>query len=310
MKHGIKTGLVILVLCFLTACQKKEELPKEGTYNIYYLNSAMTKLVPHEFYTSETDPEKLISDLMEQFLTVPKDVDSQVALPTDKVSFQGHWQEGMVLYLYFDNNYTSKAVMSSTREVLCRAALTKTMTQIEGIDYIYIYSGDQSLLDASGNAIGMMSSADFQESISDVNSFEKTELILYFTDQTGEQLVEEKQEVVHNINTSLERLIVEQLIKGPEQKTLYPTLPKDVKLLNISVTENICYLNLDTSFMTSNLDVRDYIPIYSIVNSLVNLPTVNRVQISINGSQDVMFRDTISLKQPLERNLELGGEEY
>lgn len=307
MKQLKITLLMILALCFLAGCRRQDEYPQEGTYSIYYLNPAMTKLVPHEFYTEETDKEKLISILMEEFLTVPKDVDSQAALPVDKVVYQGYSVSGMVLYLYFDNNYTSKAAMSATREVLCRAALTKTMTQIEGIDYINIFTGDQPLLDASGNAVGMLSPADFQESISDVNSFEKIELTMYFTDELGEQLVEEKQEVIHNVNTSQERLIVEQLIKGPETAGCYPTLPKDVKLLNVSVTDNVCYLNLDSAFLNSTLDVKEYIPIYSIVNSLVTLPTVNRVQISINGSQDVMFRDTISLNQSFERNLELGG---
>jgi germination protein M len=50
------------------------------------------------------------------------------------------------------------------------------------------------------------------------------------------------------------------------------------------------------------LEVKEYIPIYSIVNSLSELPTVSRVQIRINGSQDAVFRDTIPLTTVFERN--------
>ena len=63
--------------------------------------------------------------------------------------------------------------MSPGREILCRAALTKTLTQVDGIDYISIYSGDQPLLDSTGMPVGMLSDSDFADSISDVNTYER-----------------------------------------------------------------------------------------------------------------------------------------
>lgn len=273
---------------------------EEGVYQIYYLNPSTTKLVAQEYRTESRDTNQLIQELMNQFLTVPADVDNQAAL-SDKVVYQGYKQQDMVLYLYFDNNYTS---MQPYREILSRAALARTMTQIPGIDYINIYSGDQPLLDSDGTPVGMLSAADFVDSISDVNAFERTELTLYFTDESGEKLYAEKREVVHNINTSVERVVLEELIQGPEQSGRKPTLDPGTKVLNIAVNENVCYLNLDSSFLSNSLEVKDYIPVYSIVNSLSELPSVNRVQISVNGSQEVTFRDSISLNMPLERNLD------
>ena len=213
----------------------------------------------------------------------------------------------MVLYLFFDNNYTS---MSPGREILCRAALTKTLTQVDGIDYISIYSGDQPLLDSTGMPVGMLSDSDFADSISDVNTYEKTELTLYFTDEFGEKLYPEQRSVMHNINTSVEKMILEELLGGPSTPWLRPTLESGTKILNVSVNENVCYINVDSSFLNNSLEVKDYIPIYSIVNSLATQPSVNRVQISVNGSQDVMFRDTISLNTMFERHLDyVGGTE-
>lgn len=132
----------------------------------------------------------------------------------------------------------------------------------------------------------MLSASDFVEGIRDVNSFEKTELTLYFSNAAGDGLVEEKREVMRNTNSSLEKLIVEQLIEGPREPDSYPTLPPDMKLLNVMVSESVCSINLDSAFLNNSLEVREYIPIYSIVNSLSELPTVSRVQIRINGSQD------------------------
>ena len=155
--------------------------------------------------------------------------------------------------------------------------------------------------------MGMLASSDFIDSVSDVNAFEKTELTLFFTDSQGEQLFPEQRFVVHNINTSLEKLVIEQLISGPAAEGLSPTIGRDVKLLNVSVNENVCYLNFDSSFLTSSLEVKDYIPIYSIVNSLTELTTVNKVQISVNGSSDVVYKDSISLNTLFEKKSDLGG---
>ena len=302
--------LFLIMITTLAGCSKRAEepgTPQEGVYKIYYLNASMTRLAPREYHTDTKGQEELVAELMNEFLNVPNDVDSQVAL-SDKVGYLGYRQEERVLFLYFDAGYTNRVNMKNTREILCRAALAKTMTQIDGIDYISIYVADQPLLDSYGNPVGVMADSDFIEGISDINAYEKSQLRLFFADETGSRLVEESREVVHSINTSLERLIVEELIKGPGTEGGFPTLPGDTKLLNVSLNENICYINFDSTFLNNTLEVKEYIPIYSIVNSLSEISTVSKVQITINGSQDVMFRDVISLNTQFERNLEIGTE--
>ena len=108
----------------------------------------------------------------------------------------------------------------------------------------------------------------------------------------------------------MERLIIEQLIAGPETEGAYPTIPSNVKLLSISINDSVCSINLDAAFLNNTLPVQNDIPIYSIVNSLLELSTVNRVQIRINGSQDAMFRDQIPLNIVFERNYDYieGGQ--
>lgn len=289
------------VFLMLGGCGRGEEpaeVPDDGEYLIYYANSDMTRLVPHLYEAEAAEGDALVEELMDQFIHVPQDLDSQTAL-SDKVAYVGSRQEGQVLYVYFDMNYTT---MKSDQEILCRAALTRTLTQIEGVDYISIYCGDQPLMDSQGNPVGVLSAGDFVYNVSNVNAYEKTEITLYFTDETGEKLVSERREVVHNINTSLEQLIVEQLIAGPGQEGSYPTLPSDCKILSISVTDNVCYINFDSAFLNTVLAVNDYVPIYSIVDSLSEGTAITRVQIMVNGSQDVMFRESISLNTTFERS--------
>ena len=299
--------LLFAVLFALSGCTGKTTVEQSGNaYTIYYLNTSGIQLVGSEYRTETTDLDALVRELLDKMGNVPADLDCQRALPEriEKITYR---IEGNVLYLYADANY---ALMNSVQEILCRAALTKTLTQIQGIDYLSIYCAEQPIVDGTGNPVGMLSASDFVEGIRDVNSFEKTELTLYFSNAAGDGLVEEKREVMRNTNTSLEKLIVEQLIEGPREPDSYPTLPPDMKLLNVMVSESVCSINLDSAFLNNSLEVREYIPIYSIVNSLSELPTVSRVQIRINGSQDAGFRDKIPLNTVFERNFEYmeGGE--
>ena len=101
---------------------------------------------------------------------------------------------------------------------------------------------------------------------------------------------------------------MEQLIDGPEQEGHFATLPADLKILNLTVNDSVCYINFDSTFLNVKPELNEYIPIYSIVNSLCELTTVTKVRILVNGSQDVMFRDVVSLNTAFERNEEYSGE--
>ena len=303
-------GAFLILAVFWTAgCSiGQEEHPKleAGEYWVYYLNSAATRLVPYAYCTQSADPDDLIDELMEQIRTVPADLDCQPPL-SDRVVYQNCRWEDQVLYLYFDANYTS---MKADQEILCRAALTLMLTQINGVDYINIYCGDQPLMDRNQNPVGMLTASDFIMGTSNVNSYEKVELTLYFTDESGTRLVPEQREVIHDMNTSsMEQLVVEQLIAGPAQEGHYRVLPEGLKVLNLSVNDSVCYINFDATFLEGVTDVSEYVPIYAIVNSLTELTTVTRVRILVNGSQDVMFRDVVSLNTAFERDTEYMEEE-
>lgn len=310
MKHLRRIYVAFLLICAGVLCAGcKAETVQSGTdsgYMIYYLNASGNQLVGNPHETLTTEKEALVQEFLAKLGNVPADLDCQSAMPqqVEKMTFR---LEENVLHLYADANY---ALMNSVQEILCRAALTKTLTQIAGVDYLTIYCAEQPIIDAAGNPVGLMSAADFVDSIRDVNSFERTEMTLYFANEAGDALVAEKREIMRSINTSVEKLIVEQLIGGPQQAGAFATIPKDVKVLNVSVSESVCSINLDAAFLNNTLEVKEYIPIYSIVNSLSELSTVSRVQIRINGSQDAVFRDLIPLSTVFERNYDyiVGGK--
>ena len=79
----------------------------------------------------------------------------------------------------------------------------------------------------------------------------------------------------------------------------------ETKIVSVTTRDNTCYVNLDEGFLNLPGNVTPEVAIYSIVNSLVELSSINKVQISINGSTDLIYMETIPLSQVFERNLEI-----
>ena len=102
--------------------------------------------------------------------------------------------------------------------------------------------------------------------------------------------------------------MVEQLLAGPNEDVAdvaFPTINPNAKLVSISVKDGICYVNFDENFLTQVYNVSTDVAIYSVVNSLVELNHVNKVQITINGETNIMFRESVSLSTVFERNLNI-----
>lgn len=306
MKRRRYLFVFLAVLCGLLACGRKEakqEEPGEGEYYLYYTNVAFTKLGT-EIYRAEegSDPAGLADSLLEKMQEAPKNMELLSAIPEEVRITRTQAGDSGQFFVYFNAAYNA---MEPIREILCRAAVVKTLTQIEGIDYVGFYVNDQPLMDAVSNSIHLMSASSFVES-SGNNSAElqQVELTLYFTDETGTKLLETERSVVCSTGISMESLVVEQLLAGCEEAGRYATLPAKAKALSVATRKGVCYINFDSAFLNEALNVNDYIPIYSIVDSLTELPNVSRVQISVEGVGNIMFRDSIALEQPLERRTE------
>ena len=224
-------------------------------------------------------------------------------------SYQGYaLNEGQV-NLDFSEDYAKQGHIV---EVLGRAAVVRTVTQIDGIDTVTFSVQGEALVDAIGIPVGAMTADSFIDNAgTEINAYVDTEFRLYFANETGDALTEVSRNVIYNSNMSMEQQVVEELIKGPRQDDIagyeagYPTVNPAVTILSVTVRDRVCYVNLSEEFLTPVYDVTSQVALYSIVNSLVELPGVNKVQISIDGNTDVTFRDSVSLTTVFERDLDI-----
>ena len=138
-----------------------------------------------------------------------------------------------------------------------------------------------------------------------INNIQEANLTLYFASATGDGLVRETQHVYYSGNTSIEKLIMERLLDGPKSSNARSAIPDTTQLVSVSVMNGACLVNLDDGFLTQNFEIKEDVIIYSIVDSLTELDTINTVQIAVNGKTDITYRDKMSLGEYYKKNLDL-----
>lgn len=288
----IKYMLISLLIVFglvMTACGKNEAGNK---YEVYYMNSDGNKLVKKSYSSEQTDAGLLADELLNKMNTKQKNQDCIVIKP-DNVNIEQVDVTDKTATLTFSDTYYE---MKASTEVLLRTAIVQELCQIDGIDWVRFMVGEQEALHADGTIIGSMNQDSFaNDSDEGIGNIEWHTINLYYANKTGDKLIKDEVPVAYSKNISLEKIVVEKLIKGPVHSGTYATLPSDMRLLGILVNNRTCYVNISSEFTTELVNVSASIPIYSIVNSLCDLGTVDNVKILINGSSARTFRESINL---------------
>lgn len=297
---------VCLAFCLIAAAGCKNNDEMDSQYKLYRINQDGTGLVETAYQGETEDTDKAVREMIEALKDADDTIEVQPAIPKN-VKLESYVLEDEKLMLYFNEEYGK---MDTVQEVLCRAALVRSLTQLEGVEQVAFYVNGEPLTSRSGEEYGFLQAEDFvQNTGSAINSFQDTVLTLYFANRDGTALVKEDVSVRYNSNQAKERVIVERLIKGPTGTDLQATIPKGTKLLSASIKDGICYLNFNEGLKNTTPGVRPETVIFSIVNSVTESGAVSRVQIAINGDSNVLFQESIKLSEPLSRNLDIMEEE-
>ncbi len=297
----IRAILLLLIFTTIVGCGKNKLKEGEREYSIYCLARDENSLNSYLWKSDKKDKLELVNSMLEEMALQPDDVQNREAIKgfiienTDIIDNQ--------LILGVSKEYKAQ---SPTVEILVRGAIVRTLCQIEGIDSVSIRCDGEDLKDALGLPVGAMDDKQFVDNKgNEINSYERVELVLYFATTDGQKLSKVFRSTEYNSNISTEKLVVEQIIAGPmgnvEAKA---TVNSQTEIINVTVKDGICYVNLDNNFLSTPEGISTNVTIYSIVNSLCELTGVNKVQFSIDGNTEVSI-DNISLENMFERKLEL-----
>ena len=278
----------------------ESETAAGNIYEIYTVDLGGGPGDPYEFPCDETDPQALAETLVAQMAAEPEVTGSGPAIPAG-VTAPEVAVSGSVATLAYGADYTE---LSAVSEVLSRAAVVKTLGQIPEVNYVLFTVDGEPLTDAAGDPVGYMQPSDFISSISTMDEAGTAELLLWFLNAETGELEPVRQEVTFASHTTRETAAVRALIEGPADEAYLPTLPPSTRLINVQVRDRVCYVNLGSEFLDEALDLEVQVPVDSLVLTLLEMDEVDMVQILIEGSSAVGFRDLIPFDAPFTTTAE------
>lgn len=304
-------GALLLCLCACDSSQAvkteivndKYKAGKDRPVKIYCTDVALSGLYYEEYRCVSEDADGMLSEIIEQLDENPATTSYKKAKSSDIVVTGHEFGSDGQLILYFNENYNK---MEPIQEMLCRAAIVKTVCQLENVDYVEFYVDDKPMM-LKEIPVGLMSGNDFVEKTGINSEFrQNVKIIVYMTDPEGEMLHESVLMVESDGSRSIEELVLEQLINGPlpGQGELCPVISPDTVVKRVHSSDGICYVDFNGSFFDSESGVSEEIAVYGIVNSLCEISGINKVKITINGGDkkgigNIAFNDFLSMRPEL-----------
>ena len=291
--------LVLAAAVLLVGCggRKQEE---ENSYTVYYINSTETRLLESSYVPSAQTFEEMMDELWGQLLKPP--VGYLSVVPSD-VTFNGYERGIDALRIDFSKEYYD---LSNTQEVLLRAAVVKTFSQVPGVAKVMITVEGEQLVDLEGEPVPAMDANSFIDTKEGgINSYQYATLELYFANEEGDRLVKEMRNLHYSSNMVLERVVVEQLIKGPENKKLDPLFSGDVRIQNLYIQDGVCTVTFNAAAdqQPSESSLKPETALYAIVNSVcATCDDITGVRFEIEGNEDGKFRGEVDLAQVFAMN--------
>lgn len=138
---------------------------------------------------------------------------------------------------------------------------------------------------------------------------DETEVTLYYVNneyiETGDdslqKLVPEKRTISAG-NIPLEEAIVKELMKNPESKKLSTVISSNITLLGVEVADKTAFVNFSQEGLYGGSMQEDF-TIAQIVNTLLELDHIDKVQFLIDGKKAETLMGHISITEPFEEPL-------
>jgi len=291
--------LLALVMMFCTVSCGSEE--SKGNISIWYRDQTKASLVTvSSVLDMEQDIDLLISAIWGK-MQDHSEGSGYISVVPAGLTLKSFSIEENNLLLNFDNTYPA---VNTPEEVLFRAAVVKTFSQLDIVSSVEFLVDSQLLTDRDGNALGPQKRMHFVDVMEQgLNEYLFTNVTLYYLNADGDMLLPVREELAYRSEQRLAQAVIGRLIVGAAEHAAGRVLPADTKVISVSVKDSICYVNLNNAAQNVEFTVKPELILYSIVNSLTELPGISAVSISINGASG-LFMDTIDLSKPLLRNLD------
>ncbi len=290
MIRGRKTIIIILLAVILVfvgifVLNIDKDANSTEPIDVYFLNGEMTSIVPEKREVKYENKEELVELVLLELSKGPSESGNVRIMPKDTLwSVSGSSSH---LTVDFTQNFLTT---DNSRNLLATYAVVKSLCSINGVVAVKVTVSGGELIAPDGNTIDYLSDKDINlekdKSTDDIKGIK-----LYFANADN-TLSSQWRTVNISESVSLCQNVLTELIKGPDEGTLLPTVSADTEVISMEITEGTAYLNMSKSFIDKNSSTpeKEQLAVYSIVNSLTELDGVENVQFLIDGMKASGFK--------------------
>lgn len=250
---------------------------------LYFFNSEMTGIESEVREIRYHDNQELAENVIEELRRGPNDrrLARIVERKTHLISLTGVETGSVVVNL-------SREFLSgdNTKDLLSVYAVVKSLCALRIISSVKVVIEGRDIYTDDGSIIGYLSDRDINLA-TDTYTSEMRDVMLYFPNKDGSRLLREVRTIKVTDQQPIAQYIINELIRGPESESMTAPLNSGTVLLSVETSNNICFVNFKANFIDKNSGSADKekMTIYSIVDSLTELDTIERVQFLMDGKK-------------------------
>ena len=282
-----KIILVILPLLIIAAAAtigfwtKNNTSEAEKNINLYFFNEKESSIVPESRSLKYNNADDLVNLALNALIKGPSDGKLKPIMSKNTKVRSENMNESQ-LTVDFTNEFMHDDV---TKNMLAVYAIVRTLCQIDKVGNVMVTVDGTPVAAADGGTIGFLSNSDINLE-SDTYTTDSKNIILYFADRNTNKLAKEARTIKITDTSPIESYVINELIKGPVTKELSATLTSDTELVSVETTNGTCHVTFK-NFTDKNLsdpnDPKSMLAVYSVVNSLTQLPEIDSVRFLFEG---------------------------
>lgn len=298
---------MFILSTLLISCNKDTNCENyDNEFTVYLANADMNGLVPVIIDLEGTKTETKIKNILD-VLKQGVEIEGTMASLPKEVEIKEIKVNSDNAVINFSSEYTNQINIAEV--LLGRSSIVKSLIGLESVATVEFYVEGIPLKSVSGAILGKMGEDDIILNLqSSVEQKDITLLTLYFSNEDGTYLVPVEYSIALNPDEQLERTVLKLLIEGPaDDDNLMRTIPVETKIKNISTNEGICTVDLSKDFVTSHGggSTGETLTIYSIVNSLTELPNISKVKFLIEGEVKEQYKGHFMFNVLFEKNYDV-----
>lgn len=290
-KKRIAAVCVVLVLvvaaALIVGLIESDYVSNRYEGELYFSNSAMTGIESESREIRYRDNQELAENVIEELREGPKDrrLGRIIGRKTHLISLTGIETGNVVVN--FSREFLSG---DNAKDLLSVYAVVKSLCALRSIESVKVVIEGRDIYTDDGSIIGYLADRDINLS-TDTYTSEMRDIMLYFPTKDGTHLAREARTIKVTDQQPIAQYIINELIKGPSGENMTAPLNSATVLLSVETSNNICFVNFKSNFLDKNTGSADKekMTIYSIVDSLTELETIERVQFLMDGKKVTSF---------------------